>query len=167
MVVTFQSAPTSLRTSSAQTTPSNNSLGTTTRATLAETSFSGNGTSGPATQAPATTLPESTDSRNGSAVVSIATSDNSPAADQGAIIGGAVGGGILCLLLTGGVVAYLLKRNDGEAQPPPKAVPLGEYGPIRLSPYGDVADVRGNQNEYSAVPTKRTEYEAPTSAFVV
>jgi hypothetical protein len=103
--------------------------------------------------------------------VSVATSDTAPAANQGAIIGGAVGGGILCLILTGGVVAYLLKRKRGEAQPPPKAVPLGEYGKFTLAPYGDVADVRADQNQsqYSAVPPtkQRTEYDAPTSALVV
>jgi hypothetical protein len=43
--------------------------------------------------------------------VSIATSDT------GAIIGGAVGGGILCLMLTGGVLACLFKRLQS-----PKAV---------------------------------------------
>jgi hypothetical protein len=169
---TFPSFQTPSRTSSTQTTitPWNTSLGATTRATTAETS-SGNGTSGPATQVPATTLPESSQSGNRSAVVSIATSDTAPAANQGAIIGGAVGGGILCLILTGGVVAYLLTRKRGDAQPPPKAVPLGEYGKLTLSPYGDVADVRADQNQsqYSAVPPtkQRTEYDAPTSAFVV
>jgi len=49
--------------------------------------------------------------------VSIATSDTAPAANQGAIIGGAVGGGILCLILMGGLLVCLFKRSQR-----PKAV---------------------------------------------
>jgi hypothetical protein len=76
-----------------------------------------------------------------------------PDIEQAAVIGGAIGGG--CLVLSGALLVFLLlfhKRKRAKATQTQAEVPMAVAPNTSTSQiYGDTADVRKNDNEYSSV----------------